>query len=180
MGTLAACSAAVSPVTLVERAVEARSASDIATDNRIVLEANDAMADIGEISASTEIYEGRLLVTGILDEAGDYQTFRNKIDAISGVKRLYWHVAQMSEAEQDADPNVISWASALELDAKVGISLIETKGVADVNYRVAVDPFSTVYLLGRARSQGELNQALTAVSGTSGVGKVVNYVEVRP
>ena len=74
----------------------------------------------------------------------------------------------MSEADQDADANVISWTDALELDAKVGISLIETAGVADVNYRVAVDSFSTVYLLGRARSHGELDSALAAVSGTSG------------
>jgi hyperosmotically inducible protein len=180
VGALAACTAAVSPVTLVERAVEARSASDIARDNAIVIEANKAMADISSISASTEIYEGRLLVTGILESPADYQSFRGDIDAIGDVKRLYWHVVQMSEADQDADANVISWTDALELDAKVGISLIETAGVADVNYRVAVDSFSTVYLLGRARSHGELDSALAAVSGTSGVGKVVNYVEVRP
>ena len=36
------------------------------------------------------------------------------------------------------------------------------------------------YLLGRARSQEELDKALAAVRGTEGVRKVVNYAVVRP
>ena len=178
-GVVAAC-AAVGPVTLIERAVEARSASDIATDNRIVIEANQAMASIESISASTEIYEQRLLVTGILEDPADYQAFRADIDAIEGVKTLYWHVVQMSEAAREADPGMISWTDAIELDIKVGVSLIETKGIADVNFRVAVDSFATVYLLGRARSQTEMDDAMAVVAATSGVGKIVNYAVVRP
>ena len=62
---LAACTAVVSPLTIAERVIEDRSFSDIATDNRIVLDANKAMADSGIISVSTAIYEQRLLMTGI-------------------------------------------------------------------------------------------------------------------
>ena len=178
-GLIAACTV-VSPITLIERAVEARSASDIITDNRIVLDANQAMAAIESISASTEIYEQRLLVTGILEEPADYQAFRADIEAIAGVKKLYWHVAQMSEAEREAAPGMISWTDAIELDIKAGISLIETKGIADVNFRVAVDSFGTVYLLGRARSQTEMDDAMAVIAATSGVGKIINYAVVRP
>ena len=45
---------------------------------------------------------------------------------------------------------------------------------------IAADSFANVYLLGRARSQGELDLALAAARGTEGAKKVVNYVEVRP
>ena len=43
-----------------------------------------------------------------------------------------------------------------------------------------LDPFALVYLLGRARSQGELDLALATARNTEKVRKVVNYVEVRP
>ena len=62
----------------------------------------------------------------------------------------------------------------------VGISLIETAGIADVNLRVAVDAFSSVYLIGRARSEEELKKAIQVSGETEGVGVVVNYIEMRP
>jgi hyperosmotically inducible protein len=179
---LGGCATAlVSPKTLVDRAIEARSAGDIADDNRIVVAANRLMADLKLISASTEIYEQRLLVTGIIENQTDYDAFKRGIEQISGVKKLYWHVVQMSEAEQEAQGNaLLSWTDALALDAKIGVRLFERDGIADVNFREGVDSFATVYLLGRARSQGELDRALAATQGTKGVKKVVNYVEVRP
>ncbi len=171
----------ISPKTLVDRAIEARSASDIADDNRIVVAANTLMADLELISASTEIYEQRLLVTGIIDTQADYDAFKRGIEMISGVKQLYWHVVQMSEADQEAQGEaLLSWTDALALDAKIGVRLFDRDGVADVNFREGVDSFATVYLLGRARSQGELDIALAATQGAKGVKKVVNYVEVRP
>ena len=111
----------------------------------------------------------------------DYKAFKRGIEQISGVKKLYWHVVQMPEADQEAQGDaLLSWTDSLALDAKIGVRLFERKGVADVNFREGVDPFATVYLLGRARSQGELDRALAATQATKGVKKVMNYVEVRP
>lgn len=173
--------ALISPKTIVDRAIEARSAGDIADDNRIVVAANKVMAELKLVSASTEIYEQRLLVTGIIESPADYEAFKRGIEQISGVKRLYWHVVQMSEAEQEAQGDaLLSWTDTLALDAKIGVRLFDRDGVADVNFREGVDPFATVYLLGRARSQNELDIAMAATQGTKGVKKVVNYVEVRP
>lgn len=180
-GALAACTVVVSPVTLAERVIEDRSFSDIADDNRIVLEANAAMVDVGIISASTEIYEQRLMVTGIIEKQADYNAFLASIKAISGVKELYWHVAQMSEAEQEAQGDaLISWTDAVALEVKVAANVVAATGINEVNYRVTTDSFSTVYLIGRALTQVELDQALAAARGTSGVKKLVNYVELRP
>ena len=44
-----------------------------------------------------------------------------------------------------------------------------------MNFRTAVDSFGTTYLLGRARSQEELNKALKAVGETEGVAKPVEH-----
>ena len=54
------------PKTLIDRAIEARSASDIAKDNMIVVKVNGYMGKHATIKASTEIYEQRLLITGLL------------------------------------------------------------------------------------------------------------------
>ena len=176
---LAAFVLAGCPVTLVERAVEARSTSDIVTDNEIVIDVNTIMADLGTVKASTEIYEQRLLVTGLFDDKALYDEFEKRVREVPKVKALYWHVTYMSAAEQEA-AGLLSWDEVLILDNKVGINLIEDTGIADVNFRVTADSFANVYLLGRARSQGELDLALAAARGTEGAKKVVNYVEVRP
>ena len=176
---LAAVVLAGCPVTLVERAVEARSASDIATDNQIVLDVNKIMVELGTVQASTQIYEQRLLITGLFDDKALYDQFKQRVAEVPKVKALYWHVVYMSETDQAA-AGLLSWDDVIVLDNKVGVNLIREKDIADVNFRVTADSFATVYLLGRARSQGELDLALAAARGTEGVKKVVNYVEVRP
>lgn len=172
-----------SPKTLFDRAIEARSTSDIVKDNKIVIAVNAIMAKLGTIKASTEIYEQRLLITGLFDDKKLYDDFFSKVKKVKYVKKLYWHVRYMSEAEQDKRKKagkMIGWGDALVLDTKVGLSLVGERGVADVNYRVAADAFSHVYIIGRARSGEELKKALAAARGVKTVKKIVNYVVVRP
>ena len=171
----------LAPKTLIDRAIEARSAKDIATDNRIVVDVNAIMVEYETLKASTKIYEQRLLISGIFDDKKVFDEFNAKVRAVEGVKELYWHVVFMSEEEQEKrDAELLDWPDVLLLNTKVGVNLIGTRGVADVNFRSAVDSFKTTYLLGRARSQQELDKALAAVNGTEGVAKVVNYAVVRP
>ncbi len=169
------------PKTLLDRAIEARSSSDIFKDNEIVVKVNAIMADLGTIKASTEIYEQRLLMTGLFDDAELYEAFQERVLEVEGIKELYWHIEYMSEEEQEAnEAEMLDWVDAIKLDALVGIHLIETAGIADVNLRVAVDSFSNVYLIGRARSQEEMLKAVKVTSETEGVSVVVNYIEMRP
>ncbi len=171
----------LAPKTLIDRVIEARSAKNIAIDNRIVVAVNAIMVKYKTIKASTEIYEQRLLLTGIFDDKELFDGFSAKVRKVEGVKELYWHVVYMSEADQEKrEAELLDWPDAVLLNTKTGLSLIGTRGVADVNFRTAVDSFSTIYLLGRARSQPELDKALASVKATKGVAKVVNYAFVRP
>ena len=74
------------PKTLIDRAIEARSSTDIARDNAIVIDVNKVMAELGTIKASTEIYEQRLLVTGIFSDAKIYKQFETGVRKVDGVK----------------------------------------------------------------------------------------------
>lgn len=171
----------LAPKTLIDRAIEARSAKNIAIDNRIVVEVNAIMVEYTTLKASTEIYEQRLLLTGIFDDKKLFDEFSAEVRGVEGVKDLFWHVVFISEEEQDArEAELLDWKDVLVLNTKVGLDLIGTRGVADVNFRTAVDSFSTVYLMGRARSQNELDKALRVVKEREGVAKVINYAVVRP
>jgi hyperosmotically inducible protein len=168
------------PVTLIDRALEDRSASDIAKDNEIVVKVNAVMAEVGTIKASTEIYEQRLLLTGLFDDRPTYDKFERGVRGISGVKRLYWHVIYMSDADQKADKNLISWARALEINSKAEVALAAARDVHHLNYRLATDAFATLYVLGRALSARERDLTLAHLRPIAGVRRVVDYIEVRP
>jgi osmotically-inducible protein OsmY len=167
------------PKTLIDRAIEARSTIDIAKDNEIVVKVNAIMAEVQSIKASTEIYEQRLLITGLFDDKAVYDDFEKKVRAVSGVKKLYWHCVYMSKDDQ-AKANLPGWVTITAIADKAQARLVGTVGVADVNFRTAVDASRTVYLLGRARSQQEAAKALARVRAGDGITKVVSYVDVRP
>jgi hyperosmotically inducible protein len=167
------------PKTLVDRAIEARSAADIAKDNEIVLKVNGVMADIGTAKASTEIYEQRLLVTGLFDNKALYDKFERGVRNVRGVKQLLWHVTYMPKAEQEK-AKLMDWPDVVAMEAKARGRLIGTAGVADVNFRVTGDASGTLYVLGRARSAGEQDRAIKRLWDGENVKNVVNYIQVRP
>ncbi|MDE2230156.1 MAG: hypothetical protein KGL11_14100 [Alphaproteobacteria bacterium] len=169
------------PVTLIDRALEDRSAADIAKDNEIVVKVNAVMAKAGTIKASTEIYEQRLLVTGLFDDKPTYDKFESGVRGVGGVKRLYWHVVYMSDADQKAHKNgIISWARALEINSKAEAALAKAKDVHHLNYRLATDAFATLYVVGRALSAHERDLTLASLKSIGGVRRVVDYIDVRP
>jgi osmotically-inducible protein OsmY len=169
------------PKTLIDRAIEARSMGDIAKDNEVVLKVNKVMADAKTASASTEIYEQRLLITGIIDDKKTYDQFEKGVKAVKDVKKLYWHVAMLTKEEQEKrKAELAGWSDVLTMTTKGQGRLIGTAGVADVNFRVAGDSFRTLYILGRARSQEEATKAIARLKEGEGVKKVVSYIDVRP
>lgn len=167
------------PKTLIDRAIEARSAGDIAKDNEIVLKVNGVMADLRTVKASTEIYEQRLLITGVFDDKALQDRFERELKAIKGIKKLYWHVAHVP-ANDAKRKQMLDWADVTAMAAKAQGRLIGTAGIADVNFRITADAFGNIYLIGRARSGEEAKKALARARDGKGVKKVVSYVEVRP
>lgn len=169
----------VFPKTLVDRAIEARSMTDIAKDNEIVLKVNGVMADLGTLKASTRVYEQRLLVTGLFDDKATYDKFEQGVRKVPGVKALYWHVIYMPKADQERR-KLMAWGDVLVLETKAEGRLIGASGVADVNFRIAGNAFGTLYLLGRARSKAELTKAGERARDGERVRKLVTYGELRP
>jgi osmotically-inducible protein OsmY len=168
------------PKTLIDRAIEARSMDDIAKDNRIVIDVNSIMAELSTNKASTEIYEQKLLITGIFADQKTHDKFKDQVQQVRGLKELHWHAVIMSEEEREQRMDLLAWNNVLVLETKVDVEMVLSRGVADVNFRTAIDPLGIVYLMGRARSQVELDKAVDTVANTDGVKQLVNYAFVRP
>jgi hyperosmotically inducible protein len=174
-------SSCASPLKIGQRALEERSFGDIAKDNEIVVDVNTVMAKYETASVSTEIYEQRLVVYGLLDEKATFDDFRKDTQAVEDIKQLHWHVLFMTEEEQKAkEDEMLGFSGGLKVKAAVEKVWLETEGINSLNYRVAVGALGDAYVLGRAFTAAERDQALAAVRGVEGVRNVVDYVEVRP
>lgn len=175
-----ATATACSPVTLVQRAVEDRSLEDIAEDNKIVLAVNKLMAKYETISVSTEIYEQRLLVYGIMEDKALFDGFNAELAKVAGVKKLYNQVVHMTEAQQKAQKdNMIGFAEGIKVKAAIEVDWLDAPGVESLNFRVAVDPMGIAYVLGRAKTSAERDRAVAVVRNAEGVKRVRNYAVVR-
>jgi hyperosmotically inducible protein len=167
------------PKTLIERAAEARSTSDIAKDNAIVVKVNAAMAKEATVKASTEIYEQRLLITGLFSDKAAYDAFERDVRAVSGVKKLYWQASYLAENDPKRK-GLPDWADTLAIGTKAQLRLTKAIGGRYINYRVSCDSFGTLYVIGRAYTKEEAAQVVKALKDGDGVKKVTSYIEVRP
>lgn len=118
------------------------------------------------------VYQGRTLLTGtaptpqIKAEAADIAS------RVPGVRAVY--------NEIEVAPYETPWDSAKDawITARVRSDLVFSN-IRSVNYTVETVDHS-VYLIGSARSQAELDHATGLARTVPGVRRVVSYVEIRP
>lgn len=145
------------------------------TDNRIALEINKRWADSsGEMLAklSTEVHEGRVLVTGTVPN------LNMKLEAI----KLSWQVDGVREVIDEVKVGDGSGLGSSTRDAIISSNirsniLLDPK-ILSVNYTIeTVD--GTVYLIGVAQDQGELDRVMEYARNVSYVKRVVSYMRLK-
>lgn len=127
-----------------------------------------------EMAAQVDVtvYEGRVLLTGsaatpeVKTQAGDATR------GIPGVRAVYNEI-EVAPREGAWDSTKDAWISS-----KVRSGLVFSD-IRSVNYHVETADQS-VYLIGSARNQAELDHATDIARNVSGVKRVVSYVEIRP
>jgi len=173
---LAGCSAAGVAVgagaTAGVAAAEERGLDGALKDARISTTINEAWLrhDAKMFDAlNLQIYEGRVLVSGALaDEA-------KRDEAI----RIAWQapgvVDVINEIRTEGEPGFESATQDAWISTQLNSRLLFTKGVDSINYSVEVED-GTVYLLGIAQDDVELDKALAVARNTPYVRKVVSHV----
>jgi osmotically-inducible protein OsmY len=166
------------PKMLLDRAMETRSAGDMGSDTKIYLDANRMLLAEGVLSLSVEVYEQRVLVTGLINAVEDCDDLYEKMMRIDHIRELYWHVVCVRRDEQHGLGAIGGFKRSV-LQTKTNLRLFVDKDVSDVNIRVAVDSLRNVILLGRVKSEEE-REAAIAAARSGGKSSTVAYIEVRP
>lgn len=124
------------------------------------------------VNVGIEVTEGRVLLTGTVTKP------ESRIEAV----RLAWMVQGVKEVIDEIQVQDKSSLSDVALDSwitsELRARLILTKGIKSVNYSIETVN-GTVYLLGIAQDQAELNRVTSVASTTKYVKKVVSHVRLK-
>lgn len=119
------------------------------------------------------VYEGRTLLTGISPNPEMKAQAKQIAAQIPGVRTVY--------DEIEVAPPEGAWQSMKDtwISAQLRSNLAFTGDVRSVNYTFETVNGS-VYLIGSARSQAELDKVTDAARNVPNVKRVVSYVDIRP
>ena len=122
---------------------------------------------------TTTVYQGRVLLAGTAPTPQMKARAMEVASHIAGVKALYDHV---EVAQPRATWNVTKDAW---ITARIRSELMLDPDIRSGNYTIDTQKGS-VYLIGSARSQAELDRATRIARYIPDVRRVVTYVELRP
>ena len=133
-----------------------------------------AAIDLGlKDSVTTTVYQGRVLLTGTVP------TPQMKLRAVEGASRVSGINALYDDIE--VAPPRAAWDATSDawITAQIRSELMLDPDIRSGNYTIDTQKGS-VYLIGSARSQAELERATRSARYIPGVKRVVTYVELRP
>jgi osmotically-inducible protein OsmY len=124
----------------------------------------------GEIT--TTAYQGHVLLTGSSPNPGAKAQAEQVASRVPGVAAVYNEIA-IAPPEDPVDATKDTW-----ITAQVRSNLVFDTDIRSPNYTIETERQS-VYLMGSARSQAELDRATQIARYVPGVQRVVSYVEIR-
>lgn len=174
---LAACTQPTGLVNVASSPAEDRSFETLSADTAITFDINEIL--LGEkyrdlfAEISIDAYERVVLLTGTVKFAQNKQRATELVRGVKGVKRI------VNELQVTNDYGIGAAANDLWIETKLKVLLLGTKDIRSINYRWR-SVNGTVYVIGAARSQQEMNTVLDVIRKTDRVKKVINHAWVRP
>lgn len=153
-----------------------RSVGNAVDDAGILLKIKNLYAehDYKDLLANVEIkvVEGRVLLTGNVDKP------QSQVEAV----RLAWMVngvrEVINEIQSSDRSGIWNYTRDVWISTQIRSRLLITKDLRSVNYSV-LTVNQTVYLMGIAQDQSELDRATHVASTTPYVDRVVSYVRLK-
>jgi osmotically-inducible protein OsmY len=125
-----------------------------------------------QIGITTNVYNGRVLLTGHVASPGMKATAEQIAGRVPGVRALYDEL-EIASAENVWNDTKDAW-----ITAQVRSKMVGDGAIRSVNYTIDTEN-GAVFLIGSARSQVELDHATKIARYVPGVRRVVSYVELR-
>ncbi len=173
---LTSCTGLIAGVgaTVGAAAVQEGGLSRAASDARIQADINERWFayDVNMFAKlDLTVNQGRVLITGVVQDP------EQRVQAV----RLAWQpsgvVQVINEIKVAESEGLIGFAKDAWLSGKIRAALIMDRDVESINYSVDTVRGS-VYLMGFAQNQGELNHVIEIVRNIGGVKRVVSYVKL--
>lgn len=156
-------------------AAQERGVDGTATDTAIKIDIAKAYSSTDprlQAGITTNVYQGRVLLTGRV------ATPEMKAAAVQIAGRM--HDVRTVYDEIELAPAEDVWDSAQDawIGTRVRAEMVAEPAIRSVNYTIDTAN-GTVFLIGSARSQDELDRATRIARYVPGVKRVVSYVELR-
>ena len=153
-----------------------RSVGNAVDDAAILLKIKNlyAQTDYKDLLANVEIksVEGRVLLTGNVDKPESQVTAVKLAWQVDGVKEV------INEVQINNQAGLGNYARDVWISTQIRSRLLLTKNVRSINYSV-ITVNQTVYLMGIAEDQTELDNVTYVASTTNYVTRVVSYVRLK-
>ncbi len=177
-----------------KKAFEDRTTEDQVTDTKIAGGILAGLADKDKnllLDVNADVWEQRVLLTGTIDDPKTKQDVLQLVRGDQRIRKLHDEIqivtkaelAQRREAAKAKDEpkkeGIGQTVNDFWIETKISAQLITTPHVTSVNYRWR-SVRNIVYLIGRARSQEELNTVLETIRATEGVKQVKSFVDIKP
>lgn len=191
--SLSACSTTAMN-SVLQAAIQDRVTEDLIIDLRIEKDFAEKLAEIDKelvMDVSFDVWEQRVLLTGVLDSAQSINQVLAIASADNRIKTIYNEILlvtkeqrakrrkQNEQKDQPSSDGIMQTVSDFWLETKIKGQLVTSDDVFSVNYRWR-SVMNTIYIIGRARTQKELDIVLTFIRETEGVKDVKYFIEIKP
>ena len=162
-----------SKAVLIEK--EERSFSNFVEDTIIVAQLKNAYFSNNEkifFNVSVEVLEGKVLLTGIVEQVDERIEATKLAWAIEGVNEV------INEIQISNNESILDYADDLVIKAKIKAKLLLNSDIFNLNYSVEVVN-GVVYLIGIAQNKEELDRVINISENTYGTKNVISYVRLK-
>ncbi|MAI49259.1 MAG: hypothetical protein CMM16_01680 [Rhodospirillaceae bacterium] len=156
-------------------AMEERGLSGAANDTALRLRINALFSDRDERlwrNVGMQVYMGRVLMTGTAETEAMRTEAVKLAWSAKGVKEV------INEIQIEGSAGASGFARDTWISTQLKSALLFDKRISSINYSIETTG-GTVYLIGLAQNQAELNRVMNHARGLSYVKKVINYVKIK-
>ncbi|TLY45024.1 MAG: BON domain-containing protein [Nitrospirae bacterium] len=122
---------------------------------------------------NTDVYEGRVMLTGAVTKAATKQKAELIARRVKGVREIF------NEIQVTTNGGVNASTKDFSIEIKLKFNLLAAKGISSLNFRWR-SVHGVVYFIGGAQSREELNKVIVLAREMDGVRKVVSHIRIRP
>ncbi len=154
---------------------ELRTTDEVVLDNKIKIALNKLTADDSFglwKDVGTVVYQGRVLLIGTVENADDKARAGKIGGTPEGVKEV------INDIKVTDEGGVGSFVNDVAIEKSIQTKYLFNGDISSANYRVR-SVNGTLYLIGLAKSQEELDEALEIARGTGDVKEIINYMRIR-